>query len=79
MLSAAQIKEYHEVGAIVVPDVLTPAEVAHLSTVTDGFVERARGLTGHLIFMTWKIATPPSIPASAGSRRRRHRTRLTAH
>ena len=47
MLSAAQIKEYHEVGAIVVPDVLTPAEVAHLSTVTDGFVERARGLTGH--------------------------------
>ena len=47
MLSAAQIKEYHEVGAIVVPDVLTPAEVAHLSAVTDGFVERARGLTGH--------------------------------
>jgi ectoine hydroxylase-related dioxygenase (phytanoyl-CoA dioxygenase family) len=47
MLNAAQIKEYHEVGAIVVPDVLTPEEVARLCAVTDGFVERARGLTGH--------------------------------
>ena len=47
MLSAAQIKEYREVGAIVVPGVLTPEEVARLSAVTDGFVERARGLTGH--------------------------------
>jgi phytanoyl-CoA hydroxylase len=47
LLTAAQIKEYNEVGAIVVPDVLTPAEVAQLSAVTDGFVERAKGLTGH--------------------------------
>jgi ectoine hydroxylase-related dioxygenase (phytanoyl-CoA dioxygenase family) len=47
MLTAAQIEEYHEIGAIVVPDVLTRQEVAHLSTVTDGFVERAKGLTGH--------------------------------
>jgi len=47
MLTAAQIKEYNEVGAIVVPDVLTPEEVARLSTVTDGFVERAKGVTGH--------------------------------
>jgi hypothetical protein len=47
MLTAAQIKEYHEVGAIVVPGVLTAGEVAQLSTVTDGFVERAMGLTGH--------------------------------
>ncbi len=47
MLTAAQIKEYHEVGAIVVPGVLTPDEVALLSAVTDGFVERAKGLTGH--------------------------------
>jgi len=47
VLTAAQIKEYNEVGAIVVHDVLTPAEVAQLSAVTDGFVERAKGLTGH--------------------------------
>jgi len=47
MLTAAQIEEYREVGAIVVPDVLTPEEVARLSAVTDGFVDRARGLTGH--------------------------------
>jgi len=47
MLTAAQIKEYDEVGAIVVPDVLTAEEVARLRAVTDGFVERARGLTAH--------------------------------
>jgi ectoine hydroxylase-related dioxygenase (phytanoyl-CoA dioxygenase family) len=47
MLTAAQIREYDEVGAIVVPAVLTPEEVANLSAVTDGFVERARGLTSH--------------------------------
>ena len=47
MLTSAQIAEYKQIGAIVVPDVLTPGEVAHLRKVTDGFVERARGLTGH--------------------------------
>ena len=47
ILTAAQIQDYNETGAIVVPDVLTPAEVAHLRAVTDGFVERARGLTAH--------------------------------
>ena len=47
MLTPAQIAEYNEVGAIVVPDVLTPQEVATLRSVTDGFVERARGLTAH--------------------------------
>jgi phytanoyl-CoA hydroxylase len=47
MLTKAQIEEYNEVGAIVVPDVLTPAEVRTLSDVTDGFVNRARGLTVH--------------------------------
>ena len=47
MLTKAQIEEYNDVGAIVVPDVLTSEEVRMLSAVTDGFVERARGLTGH--------------------------------
>lgn len=47
MLTQAQINEYNDVGAIVVPDVLTAAEVRTLSDVTDGFIDRARGLTGH--------------------------------
>jgi phytanoyl-CoA hydroxylase len=47
MLTQTQIDEYSAVGAIVVPDILTPAEVQRLSDVTDGFVERARGLTTH--------------------------------
>jgi phytanoyl-CoA hydroxylase len=47
MLTQAQIQEYNEVGAIVVPDVLTPEEVQRLRDVTDGFVERARGVTAH--------------------------------
>ena len=47
MLTKAQVEEYNEVGAIVVPDVLTPDEVRTLSAVTDGFVQRARGLTAH--------------------------------
>ena len=47
MLTQAQIDEYNEIGAIVVPDVLTPEEVRRLRAVTDGFVERARGVTEH--------------------------------
>ncbi|HUB16313.1 MAG TPA: phytanoyl-CoA dioxygenase family protein [Acetobacteraceae bacterium] len=47
MLTPTQIEEYNEVGAIVVPDILTDAELLRLRAVTDGFVERARGLTGH--------------------------------
>lgn len=47
MLTQAQINEYNDVGAIVVPDVLTPDEVRTLSDVTDGFIDRARGLTAH--------------------------------
>ena len=47
MLTEAQIAEYTDIGAIVVTDVLTPDEVRTLSDVTDGFVQRAQGLTGH--------------------------------
>ncbi|MDO9709932.1 phytanoyl-CoA dioxygenase family protein [Paracraurococcus lichenis] len=47
MLTQAQKDEYDRVGAIVVPNVLTPEEVAELRAVTDGFVERARQVTGH--------------------------------
>jgi ectoine hydroxylase-related dioxygenase (phytanoyl-CoA dioxygenase family) len=47
MLTQAQKDEYDRVGAIVVPEILSPAEVAELRTVTDGFVERARAVTTH--------------------------------
>ncbi len=47
MLTQTQKDEYDRVGAIVVPDVLSPAEVAELRAVTDGFVERARAITAH--------------------------------
>jgi ectoine hydroxylase-related dioxygenase (phytanoyl-CoA dioxygenase family) len=47
VLTKAQIEEYNEIGAIVVPDVLTPAEVDRLRAATDGFVERARGVAMH--------------------------------
>jgi ectoine hydroxylase-related dioxygenase (phytanoyl-CoA dioxygenase family) len=47
MLTQAQIDEYAEIGAIVVPDVVSPGDVATLRRVTDGFVERTRALTTH--------------------------------
>jgi len=62
MLSQAQIDEYNEVGAIVVPDVLTPQEVATLSSVTDTFVARARGLTGHTEIFDLEDSHTPDNP-----------------
>lgn len=47
MLTRAQIDEYNEIGAIVVPDVLSAREVARLRDVTDAFVDRARRVTAH--------------------------------
>ena len=47
MLTQSQIQEYNEIGAIVVPDILTAEDIQRLRAVTDGFVQRARGLTGH--------------------------------
>jgi phytanoyl-CoA hydroxylase len=47
MLTKAQLEEYHDVGAIVVADVLSMDEVQRLRRVTDEFVERARSITTH--------------------------------
>jgi len=47
MLTQAQIDEYNEVGAIVVPDVLSLTEVQELRRVTDEFVEKSRAVTQH--------------------------------
>jgi phytanoyl-CoA hydroxylase len=62
MLTRAQIEEYNEVGAIVVPDVLTPDEVRTLSDVTDGFVERARGLAEHTAIYDLEDSHTPELP-----------------
>jgi len=47
MLSQQKINEYNEIGAIVVPNVLSPEEVAALRRVTDAFVEKSRAVTRH--------------------------------
>ncbi len=47
MLTQAQIDEYNRVGAIVVPDILSAAEVTELGGVTDDFVQRARHVAQH--------------------------------
>jgi ectoine hydroxylase-related dioxygenase (phytanoyl-CoA dioxygenase family) len=62
MLTAAQIAEYNEVGAIVVPDILTQSEIAQLLAVTDGFVARARGLTGHTEIYDLEDSHTPDHP-----------------
>jgi ectoine hydroxylase-related dioxygenase (phytanoyl-CoA dioxygenase family) len=62
VLSRSQIAEYNELGAIVVPEVLTPDEVRTLSDVTDDFVRRARGLTGHTEIYDLEDSHTPANP-----------------
>jgi ectoine hydroxylase-related dioxygenase (phytanoyl-CoA dioxygenase family) len=62
MLTRQQIDEYNDVGAIVVPDVLSPAEVAELRRVTDGFVERSRALTTHDAIFDLEDSHTPAQP-----------------
>ena len=62
MLSDAQKAEYERVGAIVVPDVLSPAEVAELRRVTDGFVERARKVSAHDAIYDLEDSHTPAMP-----------------
>jgi len=62
MLSQAQIEEYNRVGAIVVPDVLSAAELAELRAVTEGFVERARAVTAHDAIYDLEDSHTPAMP-----------------
>ena len=62
MLTEAQKREYDEVGAIVVPDILTAAEVAELRRATDGFVERARGVATHDAIYDLEDSHSPAMP-----------------
>ena len=47
MLSKADVERYNRDGFIVVPNVLTAAEVEGLRKATDEIVEKARGVTDH--------------------------------
>lgn len=47
MISDQDVTRYRHDGFIVVPDVLSAADVAELRLVTDEFVERSRKATGH--------------------------------
>jgi ectoine hydroxylase-related dioxygenase (phytanoyl-CoA dioxygenase family) len=62
MLTPAQVAEYNEIGAIVVPDVLTKDEVERLRRVTDDFVRGARGLTGHTEIYDLEDSHTPDNP-----------------
>jgi ectoine hydroxylase-related dioxygenase (phytanoyl-CoA dioxygenase family) len=62
VLTRAQIDEYNRVGALVVPDVLTVAEVAELRSATDGFVERARGVSTHNEIYDLEDSHSPEVP-----------------
>ena len=62
MLTKSQIDSYNKIGAIVVPDVLTPHEVAELRRVTDDFVDQARGLTGHTEIYDLEDTHSPDAP-----------------
>jgi ectoine hydroxylase-related dioxygenase (phytanoyl-CoA dioxygenase family) len=62
MLTQAQREEYDRVGAIVVPDVLSPQEVTELRRVTDGFVERARSVTTHDAIYDLEDSHTPEMP-----------------
>jgi phytanoyl-CoA hydroxylase len=62
MLTKAEIGTYREIGAIVVPNVLSAEEVAELGRVTDGFVAGARGLTGHTDIYDLEDSHTPEVP-----------------
>jgi phytanoyl-CoA hydroxylase len=62
VLTDEQKREYEDIGAIVVPDILTAEEVAELRRVTDGFVERARQVTQHDAIYDLEDSHTPAMP-----------------
>ncbi len=62
MLTRAEIDEYRDIGAVVVPDVLSTEEVAELARVTDGFVAGACGLASHTDIYDLEDSHTPASP-----------------
>ena len=62
MISAAEVETYRREGYLVLPDVLTLAEVEALQRVTDEFVERSRSVTNHTEMFDLEDGHTPSDP-----------------
>ncbi|MBL8697863.1 MAG: phytanoyl-CoA dioxygenase family protein [Alphaproteobacteria bacterium] len=62
MLSKADVERYNRDGFIVVPNVLTAAEVEGLRKATDEIVEKARGVTDHNDVYDLEPGHSPSLP-----------------
>jgi len=62
MLTRAQQSEYGEVGAIVLPEVLTANEIEELRRVTDAFIDRARSVTTHDAIYDLENGHTPQVP-----------------
>ena len=62
MLTQAQRDDYETIGAITIPDVLSPAELAGLRRATDDLVAAARGLTAHTEIYDLEDSHTPERP-----------------
>ena len=62
MISAAEVETYRREGYLVLPDVLTLAEVEDLRRVSDEFVERSRAVTKHTEMFDLEDGHAPSAP-----------------
>jgi phytanoyl-CoA hydroxylase len=56
------VESYRREGFLIVPDVLTPAEVNELRQVTDEFVERSRAVTSHTEMFDLEDGHTPAEP-----------------
>lgn len=62
MLSKADVERYNRDGVIVVPNVLSPAEVEGLRKATDEIVDKARNVTDHDDVYDLEPGHSPSMP-----------------
>ena len=62
MIGAREVETYRREGYLVLPDVLTPGEVAALQRVTDEFLERSRTVTKHTEMFDLEDGHTPLAP-----------------
>ncbi|MBM3596975.1 MAG: phytanoyl-CoA dioxygenase family protein [Alphaproteobacteria bacterium] len=62
MLSARDVEAYRRQGFLVIPDVVSPAEIAELRRVTDEFLARSRAVTGHTEMFDLEDGHSPASP-----------------
>jgi phytanoyl-CoA hydroxylase len=61
-IGSDDVETYQRQGFLIVPDVLTPAEVDDLRRVTDQFVERSRAVTAHTEMFDLEDGHTPAEP-----------------